>query len=394
MLPILYLATGIAGFICLTNIFANVNLKTSRAINKFLITLFIFQSIRFFANGLPPFVAQISQYKIRVWMDILNVLIMPCFYLYFVDLIDEEKFRINRLWHLLWAPGSLVLIYLGLTFSGLLEKQSDIAIVMFAASLTFYGVYFVMIFQLLYRHVWKRSSEVMTVDRQNKVIRNWTIFMYSIMVGMLIRSLLTFSMNNFSYYGESEPSVLWLGAILWMALFVKVMITPEILYGYQIFNKIKEKPGIQELALSEIWSAKKPVVPIENERDKKLQEKVAPQIMNYLHKIEDKLLHSEVLKNPDFGIDELAAETGIPSSHLNFIFRYHARETFNDCKKLLRIREAVNILEDEGQQALTFEAIAQQVGFSSYSTFYNSFKNIMGITPMEMRNRLSGKGDR
>ena len=394
MLPILYLATGIAGFICLTNIFANVNLKTSRAINKYLITLFIFQSIRFFANGLPPFVAQISQYKIRVWMDILNVLIMPCFYLYFVDLIDEEKFRINRLWHLLWAPGSLILIYLGLTLSGLLEKQFDIAMVMFSASLTFYGVYFVLIFRLLYRHVWKRSSELMTVDRQNKVIRNWTIFMYSIMVGMLIRSLLTFSMNNFTYYGESEPSVLWLGAIMWMALFVKVMITPEILYGYQIFNKIKEKPGIQELTLSEIWCAKKPVVPIENERDKKLQEKVAPQIKNYLHKIEDKLLHSEVLKNPDFGIDELAAETGIPSSHLNFIFRYHARETFNDCKKLLRIREAVNILEDEGQQALTFEAIAQQVGFSSYSTFYNSFKNIMGITPMEMRNRLSGKGDR
>jgi AraC-like DNA-binding protein len=286
------------------------------------------------------------------------------------------------------------MIYLGLTISGVLEKKTDIAIVIFSATLALYGVYFVMIFRLLYRHVWKRSSEFMTVERQNKVIRNWTIFMYSIMVGMLVRSFLTFSMNNFTYYGESEPIMLWVGAILWMALFVKVMITPEILYGYQIFNKIKEKPGIQELVLSDIWSAEKPVVPIENERDKKLQEKVAPQIKSYLRKIEDKLLHSDVLKNPDFGIDELAAETGIPSSHLNFIFRYHARETFNDCKKLLRIRKAVNILEDDGQQALTFEAIAQQVGFSSYSTFYNSFKNIMGITPMEMRNRLTRKGDR
>jgi AraC-like DNA-binding protein len=285
---------------------------------------------------------------------------------------------------------SLVMIYLGLTISGVLEKKSDIAIVIFSATLALYGVYFVMIFRLLYRHVWKRSSEFMTVERQNKVIRNWTIFMYSIMVGMLVRSFLTFSMNDFTYYGESEPSMLWLGAILWMALFVKVMITPEILYGYQIFNKIKEKPGIQQLVLGEIWSAEKSVVPIENERDKKLQEKVAPQINSYLQKIEDKLLHSDLLKNPDFGIDELAAETGIPSSHLNFIFRYHSRESFNDCKRLLRIKEAVRILEDKSQQALTFEAIASQVGFSSYSTFYNSFKNIMGITPMEMRNRLKG----
>lgn len=52
--------------------------------------------------------------------------------------------------------------------------------------------------------------------------------------------------------------------------------------------------------------------------------------------------------------------------------------------------EIVRVLEDEGQQALSFEAIAPQVGFASYSTFYNSFKNIMGITPMEMRNMLKG----
>jgi AraC-like DNA-binding protein len=146
--------------------------------------------------------------------------------------------------------------------------------------------------------------------------------------------------------------------------------------------------------LSEVWSADRSVIPVENDRDKKVQEKVAPLLNNYLHRIENKLLFSDVLKNPDFGYEELAAETGIPSSHLNFIFRYHARESFNDCKKLLRIRESVKLLQDDNLQALTFEAIAQQVGFTSYTTFYTSFKNIMGITPLEFKNsRSSNMGE-
>jgi AraC-like DNA-binding protein len=62
---------------------------------------------------------------------------------------------------------------------------------------------------------------------------------------------------------------------------------------------------------------------------------------------------------------------------------------FNDCKRVLRIKDAVRIKEERSQHALTFEAIAPQVGFASYSTFYKSFKNMMGITPMEMRNRLT-----
>jgi AraC-like DNA-binding protein len=54
----------------------------------------------------------------------------------------------------------------------------------------------------------------------------------------------------------------------------------------------------------------------------------------------------------------------------------------------------VKLLQDDNLQALTFEAIAQQVGFTSYTTFYTSFKNIMGITPLEFKNsRSSNMGE-
>jgi len=393
MVYVLYLTTSITGFICLINIFANANLKHSKAINKFLIIIFTFESFRFLAYGVTPFIENYSQYKIKVSLDFLNAFIIPCFYLYFEDLIDAKKFKINRLFHLLWVPLSLILIFVGLKFTNILKNPADLPKVLFSAALIFYSVYALLGYRLLNNHVWKRNSDLKTVDRQNKIIRNWTIFIYSSFIALLLKGLLAFSMNHFAYNGESESMLLWLGALIWMSLFVKLMITPEILYGFNIFDKIIEKSDIQNLSLSEIWSADKPITPIENERDKKLQEKIAPQLNNYLHRIENKLLFSDALNNPDFGYEELSAETGIPSSHLNFIFRFHSRESFNDCKKLLRIREAVRMLEDENLQYLTFEAIAQKVGFTSYTTFFTSFKTIMGITPVEVKSKRLVKNE-
>jgi AraC-like DNA-binding protein len=246
---------------------------------------------------------------------------------------------------------------------------------------------------LLHRFVWKRNSELTSIHRQNKIIRNWTIFLYAGFIAMLLKAYVGFSLNHFVYNDGSESNLLWLGALLWMTLFIKLITTPDILYGFNIFNKIDEKTGAQHLALLEIWSVDTPILPVENDRDKKLREKVAPQLNNYLHRIENKLLFSDVLKNPEFGYEELSAETGIPSSHLNFIFRYHSRDSFNDCKKLLRIREAVRMMEDESHQSLTYEAIAEHVGFTSYTTFYNSFKNIMGITPLEFKSKVNVKSE-
>ena len=393
MLYILYLTTGITGLICLVNIFANVNLKQSKAINTFLIIIFFSESLRFLAYGLTPFVEDYSRYKLKMSFDFLNVLIIPCFYLYFVDLVEEKKIRTRKQIHLLLVPLSLILLFVILKFTNILANPADLPKILFSAVLIVYCVYAVASYRLLTRYAWNRNSDLITVDRQNKIIRNWTIFIFCSFIALLLKGLFAFTMNHFAYSGESESMLLWLGALIWIALFIKLIITPEIFYGFNLLNRINEKSGIRNLALSAIWSADKTTTPIENDRDKKLQEKVAPQLNGYLHRIENKLLFSEVLRNPEFDQEDLSVETGIPSSHLSFIFRYHSRESFNDCKKLLRIREAVRMMEDENLQSLTFEAIAQKVGFNSYTTFFNSFKSIMGCTPMEMKGNRGMKGE-
>ena len=392
MLHLLYLMTANTGLVCLVKIFSNVNFKKSRAINKFLVIIFFFQSIRFLTYGVAPFFEQTN--KLDIWpIDMLNAMIVPCYYLYFVDLIEAGKKRAFKFLHLSWVPICMVMVLLILRITDISKNLEDRAQIIFLTAMLIFSGYAVLIFRLLNTHVWKRRSELKTVDRQNKVIRHWTTFVYVGFMVLLLKTLVGFAFDGFVYKGHSEALYLWLAALFWTALFIKVIITPEILYGLNFLNKLDEKVNPHNLMMSEIWSAGKTVIPVENERDKKLQEKIKPNLFQYLHQIENKLLFSDVLKNPDFGLEDLAAETGIPASHLTFIFRYHSRESFNDCKKILRVKEAVRILEEENLQLLTFEAIAKNVGFNSYTTFFNSFKSIVGKTPLEVKGNRNMLGD-
>jgi AraC-like DNA-binding protein len=62
--------------------------------------------------------------------------------------------------------------------------------------------------------------------------------------------------------------------------------------------------------------------------------------------------------------------------------------TFVEYKKMVRIHDAVKLLETDFLKNNTMESLAMKVGFSSYKPFYSSFKAITGITPQEYSKTL------
>ena len=54
----------------------------------------------------------------------------------------------------------------------------------------------------------------------------------------------------------------------------------------------------------------------------------------------------------------------------------------------LRIEEFKKHLIEVEHQKLTLFGLAQEVGFSSKSTFYTSFKSIEGMTPKQYQSKL------
>jgi AraC-like DNA-binding protein len=87
-------------------------------------------------------------------------------------------------------------------------------------------------------------------------------------------------------------------------------------------------------------------------------------------------------------VDEIAAHLKIPNSHVNFVFKYHCRETFSDFKKIVRVHDAIKLLDNGYLKTNTVESLSAEVGFVTYNTFHVAFKSIMGTTTQEYIKRI------
>jgi AraC-like DNA-binding protein len=76
----------------------------------------------------------------------------------------------------------------------------------------------------------------------------------------------------------------------------------------------------------------------------------------------------------------------MPKSHLSFIFKYHSTISFSDFKKLNRIQDAIELINEGYLKTNTFDSLSKQVGFSTYNTFYIAFKEVTNKAPQEYVN--------
>lgn len=102
-----------------------------------------------------------------------------------------------------------------------------------------------------------------------------------------------------------------------------------------------------------------------------------------LSKIVEIMEHSQEIYDPEFSIDVLARlcdeKTKVVSAQLN----YSLSKNFNSLLNEYRVREMCRRLNDPESSSMTIEAIAQEVGYKSRSTYISAFKKYTGLTPSE-----------
>jgi AraC-like DNA-binding protein len=176
-------------------------------------------------------------------------------------------------------------------------------------------------------------------------------------------------------------------ALVWIAIFVKIILSPEILFGYNILNKTIDV-AIEKMALNSIWKTKGISSLVISTKDKNLEGKMKSMLLVYLHQIEELSFHTYAFRNPALSVEDIAIALKIPNSHINYIIKYHCSESFVDFKKIVRIHDAIKLMELGYLKDHTVESLALKVGFSSYNTFIIAFKNITGLTVQEYAKRF------
>jgi AraC-like DNA-binding protein len=379
---IIYFLTASFGFLGIAKLLGKNAQHEHSLINKYLILIITINSIRFFLHGIIITFPEIYFTKFVKILDVVSVMLMPCFYLYFYNIINEDKFSSKNLLHF-FVPFLLGCIYISSYF----VESYNIDLVQklfFSVSIILYLTYAILGFLLLYKNVWNRKTEIKVVQKQNNVIKNWTIFLFVCLILILTINVvksLVLKDPIFSY------NFLWISSIVWMSVFIKLILSPEILYGYNFLNKTIKKEA-KELFLNNVWLIEGNAISIIIGREKILAPKIKLLLIEYLHQIEELSFHSQAFRNPDYGLYEIANALNIPVSHVNFIFKYHCIESFSDFKKIVRIHDAIQLLENGYLNNHKVEALATHVGFASYNTFIIAFKSITGVTTQEYLKRI------
>lgn len=110
-----------------------------------------------------------------------------------------------------------------------------------------------------------------------------------------------------------------------------------------------------------------------------------------LEKLKEVMLEKEIFKNSNLKLKDLAAEIEIPPHQLSQLLNDNLGKSFPKFINEYRIQAAQKLLVTDHQFSL--EGIGQEVGFSSKSTFFATFKKMEGMTPSQFKNQLQNSND-
>ncbi|MBD2705131.1 AraC family transcriptional regulator [Spirosoma sp. BT702] len=110
--------------------------------------------------------------------------------------------------------------------------------------------------------------------------------------------------------------------------------------------------------------------------DKKPGQEDVDLIIGRLQKI---MTEEKLFKNPNLKVNDVAREINVSGHYLSRILNDNIEKNFTLFVNEYRIKEACTILSQTTN--LTIEAVGDEVGFNSKSTFFATFKKIKGTTP-------------
>ena len=87
--------------------------------------------------------------------------------------------------------------------------------------------------------------------------------------------------------------------------------------------------------------------------------------------------------NKDFKLQNLASILNVPDHHLASCLRNIKEITFTDLKNSYRINAFKDRIQNGALNTLTIDALREECGFQSKSSFYSAFQKQEGMTPME-----------
>ncbi|WP_419212082.1 helix-turn-helix domain-containing protein [Maribacter sp. X9] len=371
------LFTGCIGLA--TTLILLVFYRTNKMINLYLITILSYVSI--FALLKSSYALGIQTFANEKFFGYkrLSVFTFPLLFLFFKEILGscQKNSAMN------WVHFILPFLFF-LSFEGLLyfDSLSDGIIA------CYYFVYFLLNFAYLvacldlFKSYLNKLSLKKIISDIGYQKEKWILFIFCIWTLLCLRILILIIIDliNGKLSGFDKGIGLW--SVLIIAAFIKLLVSPELLYGFNALEKRMKTTQleIKKTVLLKIWKLDNNLQ-LRNRQDKLLAPKVSENLLDTILEIERIVLNEQIFRNPDFDLTMLSKKLNIPKSHLTFIFKYYSTHFFLDFKKMLQIMDAEKLIENGYLAENTLDSLSLEVGFSSYSPFFSAFKKYTGYSP-------------
>jgi AraC-like DNA-binding protein len=353
-------------------------LKSNKISNFYLLLILLYVSFSYVSFATQALGIQSLTQGYVTHIKAFSVFIFPLMFLYFESLLKgKAQFKKRDLLHFIFPCLYFFSLITLINKGGLSPTQVKI----------FYGGYALFCLTTLLATLWMLRKNLYYGAVKEKyghrewvLIRNWilTLLMtYSIVVLRMVLVVI-FELRTGTF--SALDSYIWVSALIWLFVFVKILNSPEILYGYHSLEKTIKSYRGNSIPTTDNWNLRDPGT-ITNPQDKKLGLKLLDNIPNYIQEIERMGQDAPLFMDPKFDLQELALAMNVPKSHLVHLFKYHCRLSFAEYRKMVQINHAVTLINKGYLGGNTLNGLAHQVGFSSYNPFYLAFKKYTGNTP-------------
>lgn len=249
-------------------------------------------------------------------------------------------------------------------------------------------IYFSWCLYLIWRYRNNIPNHPEVPRRQRQITLRWmTVLMGTLTIISFNYVLLVFEFRNKSLSPALfDNSTFFLAILLFYVIMsVSLLFFPEILYGLpravSSFRSNEQYLSTEHYERGRVSPRSEANQSNANSHHSFLHSDDADPFAGLSHAIVQHLKEDKPYLNPQFSITDLSIRFGVPPHHIAYCFSTIIGEKFTDNRKRLRVEKAQKQLLTHDQYSI--DGIGKECGFASKSSFYNSFKDVTGQTPLE-----------
>ena len=356
--------------------FVWINNQKDKKLNIYFLVILVVAGMQRFLQGIEAFGLIASFKNPFVGNFMYQFFMVVVVYLFFDNLLHKITPRRKVMLHLVFPT-----LFAGVSI--LFNLDLELVKVVF---FLFSTLYVVLPAVLIWKYVYRRKNYKELLHFQS--IKTWATFMFSI-YGII------YILSNYYFITGSQQGVNAFfvqfydaSSLVWLVIVLYILKNPIILYGEQLLLKNLNAASTEELV---VWRGAK-LEPTEKE-DLEVEKKVSEKVEKLIFAIKEfelglleKFVELPTLK-------ELAFQLNCPQSHLKYVFKYHSYYSYSEYQTILKVKYALKLIKSGYLDIHTIDSLAVSCLFSQRSTFYYSFKKLIGYTPTEYQSALRSNGE-